>query len=87
LTKAASFRLTDVQRAIKAVRATGLRVYAVEVGPDGTVRILTSKASALSEEYEGRKDRELRLAFERLERENGVAEPTLPVGQGRRRRG
>jgi hypothetical protein len=46
MTRAAAFKLSDVQRAVKAVQAAGLTVHAVEVTPDGTVRVLTGPAGA-----------------------------------------
>ena len=37
------FRQTDVERAVKSVRATGLDVFGVEIGPDGTIRVNTGQ--------------------------------------------
>jgi hypothetical protein len=36
-----TFRQTDVTRAVKAVRAAGVEVSKVEIGPDGTITIRT----------------------------------------------
>lgn len=44
MTRAATFRLSDVRRAIKAAEGCGLSVAGVEVASDGTIRVLTSKA-------------------------------------------
>jgi hypothetical protein len=44
-----SFREVDLRRAVKAVQAAGLPVTAIEITPDGTIRVLTSEpAPALS---------------------------------------
>jgi hypothetical protein len=48
--RAAAFKLSDVQRAVKAVKAAGLRVHAVEVAPDGTIRVLTTAPGGLGTE-------------------------------------
>lgn len=45
MTRAATFRLADVRRAIKATEGSGLSVAGVEVANDGTIRVLTGKAS------------------------------------------
>ncbi|WP_228866168.1 hypothetical protein [Roseibium aggregatum] len=39
----ATFKQTDVKRAIKAVQEAGLEVQTVEITRDGTIRILTSE--------------------------------------------
>lgn len=41
----ATFKQTDVTRAVKAVQAAGLEVSGVETAPDGTIRVLTSKCA------------------------------------------
>lgn len=49
MTTKITFRQADLQRAVKAVQAAGLPVTAIEIAPDGTIRVLTSEpASALS---------------------------------------
>lgn len=49
MTAKVAFRQADLQRAVKAVQAAGLPLTAIEIEPDGTIRILTSEpASALS---------------------------------------
>ncbi|MDG6077885.1 hypothetical protein E3U23_01560 [Erythrobacter litoralis] len=39
--KPSAFKKVDVKRAIDGVRKEGLVVASVEIGPDGTIRILT----------------------------------------------
>lgn len=46
MTKAAAFRLSDVQRAIKAAAGSGLTVSGVEITKNGTIRVLTGAAAA-----------------------------------------
>ena len=41
----ATFKQTDVLRAVKAVQAAAEKVACVEVAPDGTIRILISNCS------------------------------------------
>lgn len=43
VTTKTAFRQADLQRAVKAVQAAGLPVTAIEIAPDGTIRILTSE--------------------------------------------
>jgi len=50
MTRAAAFKLSDIQRAVKAVQAAGLKVHAVEVAPDGTIRVLTSRAAGATQD-------------------------------------
>ena len=50
MTRAATFKLSDVQRAVKAVQALGLPITAVEIAPDGTIRVLTGMASMSDQE-------------------------------------
>lgn len=45
MTRAATFRQSDVERAIRAVQAAGLPVEAVEI-VDGRIRVLTTPPSA-----------------------------------------
>lgn len=42
MTRAATFKKADVERAIDAVKAAGLDVVAVEVRRDGAIRVITS---------------------------------------------
>jgi hypothetical protein len=37
---AATFRQSDVTRAVRAARAVGLAVLATEIAPDGTIRLV-----------------------------------------------
>lgn len=46
MTRAATFRREDVQRAIKATEACGLSVAGVEVTRDGTIRVLTASPAS-----------------------------------------
>jgi hypothetical protein len=50
MTRAATFRLADVRRAIKATEGSGLSVAGVEVSPDGVIRVLTGKATKSKED-------------------------------------
>lgn len=43
---ASTFKQTDLVRAVKATQAAGLTVGAVEVSPDGTIRISVQGAAA-----------------------------------------
>lgn len=43
MTRTAAFKLSDVQRAVRAVQAVGLPVNAVEISPDGMIRVVTSE--------------------------------------------
>lgn len=45
---ASTFKQTDLVRAVKATQAAGLTVGAVEVSPDGTIRISVQGAEAPS---------------------------------------
>jgi hypothetical protein len=44
------FRQRDVTRAVKATRAAGVDIARIEVAPDGTIRIITSRETARAEE-------------------------------------
>lgn len=48
MTKAA-FRKSDVDRAIAVVKAAGFTIAAVDIGPDGRIRIITAEGAALTE--------------------------------------
>lgn len=52
MTRATAFKQSDVTRAVRAALAAGLCVSAVEVTPNGTIRVLTGaveKPAALSD--------------------------------------
>jgi hypothetical protein len=38
------FRQTDMERAVRGAKASGFEIGSVEVGPDGTIRILAKEA-------------------------------------------
>lgn len=42
--KRVAFRQSDLIRAVKAARAADVAVSAVEIAPDGTIRVLTATA-------------------------------------------
>ena len=42
MSRAATFKKADVERAIDAVRSAGLDVVSVEVRRDGTIRVVTA---------------------------------------------
>lgn len=44
-----TFRQYDVERAVKAARSAGLTVGAVEVTPDGTIRVMVGTSLAESQ--------------------------------------
>lgn len=44
MTQAATFRIADLRRAIRATESAGLSVAGVEVARDGTIRVLTGAA-------------------------------------------
>lgn len=61
-----SFRTSHVARAVKAVQSAGLKVTAVVVSPDGTVRIETAETDDPDAELEAaRARRALRKAERR----------------------
>lgn len=52
----------SVSKAVKAVQAAGLAVTAIEVSPDGTVRVLTAPANVEAGATELERARERRRA-------------------------
>lgn len=44
--RASTFRESDVKRAVKAARGAGVTVGAVEVTPNGTIRIVSASGEA-----------------------------------------
>lgn len=48
MTRAATFKKADVDRAIAVVKAAGLRVAAVEIQRDGTIRVVTDDGRDLT---------------------------------------
>lgn len=56
MSRPATFKQVDLQRAIKAFKAEGLPVCGGEIGPDGVIRILTApivKADVPADAYGG----------------------------------
>lgn len=56
MSRPATFRQADVERAIKAAQASGLPVAGCEITPEGTIRILTTppiKAEVPADTYGG----------------------------------
>ena len=47
--RSSTFKQSDVERAVKAVRSTGLDVGAVEVAPDGTIRVMVGASQGDSQ--------------------------------------
>ncbi|EFO33949.1 conserved hypothetical protein [Roseibium sp. TrichSKD4] len=45
---AATFKQTDVKRAVKAVTDAGLRIGSVEITREGTIRVITNTQSQLA---------------------------------------
>jgi len=45
MTRALPFTQTAIKRAMEGVKAGGERVTAVEIRPDGTIRVLTTEAT------------------------------------------
>lgn len=56
MSRPATFKQADVQRAIKAVQAQGLPVFETIISPDGAIRVLTApvvKADVPADTYGG----------------------------------
>lgn len=51
-TKATYPRRSVIERAIAAAKASGIKVGGLEVDPDGTVRILSERASPTDSAYD-----------------------------------
>jgi hypothetical protein len=47
----ATFKETDVRRAIKAVQAAGLEVLGVAIGKDGAIEVRTGKEEKSDDEF------------------------------------
>ncbi len=48
MTAKATFKKADLTRAAEAVKAAGLDVVSVEIGRDGTIRVLTGQGRGLT---------------------------------------
>lgn len=60
MTGRATFKKSDVQRAVSAVKAAGCEVARVDIGLDGKIQVTTTAGLALTGDAEGETlDREL----------------------------
>ena len=68
MTRAIKCSEVDIRRAIKGVQATGLTVHAVEIAPDGCIRVITSPTEVATSPVS---------ALEQWEIENGYRSPPM----------
>lgn len=75
MTKAARFRQSDLERALRALRAAGETISGVEINPDGSFRVLTGNLTPKQprDEYEEWK----------LRRSHRAADPPPSTGPGK----